>query len=708
MKKNKEKAFFDFLSFHFFYDKQRFMANIIEQATKYRIKQIEIAEAEYYQQLTKVLDKIEDDIASLANKMLPTTDGKLINLQQAIAIRPQIKAILEKHYLPFADRVVRQGFSKQALRVEKAFKAIGFIPPEFQELTKGDLALVKNLKQQYFTQFKDISNTFTRTLSDKVYQNTLLGSEFTELEKELRQSINGIYSSSNDPQMNKLVDYVKRNKDDLSKATLVDKAVKTLQTKFGADRAGNNMKRYAGQLLNDSLRDFDATLNFNKSKDAGLTYVKYYGDIIPTTRQICRSLVSGSLNKRKNGLFTIDEVKSMWSSRSWSGKKSGNPLVVRGGYNCRHQWSFVNPDWYEDEEVLKTKPLVPTPKEKKSTSIFGSVSEEESSLLPIAFGATASNFTRMVNKLPKLPPIKKGSPAYRYFTDEIRMPITQRNISKNLKDKYMFTHEYGHRIDHKLAQILHKDKKLAEKFMPTLTTDATLGEGVISGATEYQVQISNIAKKAVMADRVVIKNNIKKALGVMEQEKADLAKVFLGKDGFKKIKIKVEDIIKSKEFPLTIDEVTILLREQGMVYDPADLNTVQFVLQIKHKLLHSEYGKWANYTINNEVQKLSLRQINVDAWRTNGNLHFADYVGAISNNEMGFGHTLGYYKKSHSTGITQRGYGTITNRHTTEAFANYTSLSNSEHKAIYKKLMKHYAPNTTSGFDAIMERSNLL
>ena len=684
------------------------MANIIEQATKYRIRGIEISEAEYYQQLTKVLDKIEDDIASLANKMLPTTDGKLINLQQAIAIRPQIKAILEKHYLPFADRVVRQGFSKQALRVEKAFKAIGFIPPEFQELTKGDLALVKNLKQQYFTQFKDISNTFTRTLSDKVYQNTLLGSEFTELEKELRQSINGIYSSSNDPQMNKLVDYVKRNKDDLSKATLVDKAVKTLQTKFGADRAGNNMKRYAGQLLNDSLRDFDATLNFNKSKDAGLTYVKYYGDIIPTTRQICRSLVSGSLNKRKNGLFTIDEVKSMWGSRSWSGKKFGNPLVVRGGYNCRHQWSFVNPDWYEDDaEVLKTKPLVPTPKEKKPTSIFGSVSEEESSLLPIAFGATASNFTRMVNKLPKLPPIKKGSAKYMYFTDDIHMPITQRNISKNLHGKYIFTHEYGHRIDHKIANILSKDKKLAEKFMPTLTTDAILGEGVMTGATEYQLQISNIAKKAVMADRVVIKNNIKKALGVMEQEKADLAKVFL-KDGSKKLGIMVEDIIKSKKFPLTIDEVTILLREQGIIYDPSDLNTVQFVLQIKHKLLHSTTAKWSEYTINNEIQKLSLQQINFEAWRTNGNLMFSDYVGAISNNEMGFGHSLHYYKKSKSTGITQRGYGTITNKHTTEAFANYTSLSNSEHKAIYKKLMNHYAPNTTSSFDAIMERSNLL
>jgi len=328
------------------------MADILESTTKYRIKQIEIAEAEYYQQLTKVLDKIEDDIASLANKMLPTTDGKLINLQQAIAIRPQIKAVLEKHYLPFADRVVRQGFSKQALRVEKAFKAIGFIPPEFQELTKGDLALVKNLKQQYFTQFKDISNTFTRTLSDKVYQNTLLGSEFTVLEKELRQTINGIYASSNDPEINRLVKFVKKNKNVKRMQSKVDTAVATLQSKFARDRAGENMKRYAGQLLNDSLRDFDATLNFNKSNDAGLTYVKYYGDIIPTSRTHCKRIISGVYNRRKGGLFTIDEVRKLWNSTSWGGKKSGNPLVVRGGYNCRHQWSYVNPDWYDKKGEL--------------------------------------------------------------------------------------------------------------------------------------------------------------------------------------------------------------------------------------------------------------------------------------------------------------------------------------------------------------------
>ena len=329
------------------------MSDIVKKSTEYRIKQIELAEANYYKTLTETLDRIEREVIKIADIDLKRTpEGKLIELQSAIAIRPKIKAILDREYLPFADQVVREGFNKQAKRIEKAFKSIGNIPKEFQELTKGDLALVQSLKQQYFTQFKDVSNTFTRRLSEKVYQNTLVGNDFAELEKELRQTINGIYASSDDVEAQKLIDYINENKFKESLKPQVDKAIQTLQSKFAVDRAGENMKRYAGQILNDSLRDFDATLNFNKANDAGLTYVKYYGDVIPTTREICRNVINGVYDKRKGGLFTIDEVKDLWASRSWSGKKSGNPLVVRGGYNCRHQWSYVNPDWYDEQGEL--------------------------------------------------------------------------------------------------------------------------------------------------------------------------------------------------------------------------------------------------------------------------------------------------------------------------------------------------------------------
>ena len=323
------------------------MADKVRQFTIYRIKNLDRAEQEYYRTLQRTLDKIENDVVALAGRELPTQKGKLIELQAAVAIRPKIRTILQTEFLGWADTVTKKGFNRQAKRIERAFRTIGNIPEEFLVLTKGDLELVKNLKLQTFTQFKDISNTFTKRLADKIYQDTLVGREFVELEKELRQTINGIYSKTNDKEAQKLVNFVKRNKNVKSMQSRVDKAVATLQSKFGRDRAGDNMRRYSSQLLNDGLREFDAQVNAKKSLDAGLTHVKYFGDIIPETRRICRDVLSGVYRKRKSNLFTIDEVRKLWTQQSWSGKKPGDPLVVRGGYNCRHQWTYVNPDWYD-------------------------------------------------------------------------------------------------------------------------------------------------------------------------------------------------------------------------------------------------------------------------------------------------------------------------------------------------------------------------
>ena len=339
------------------------MANIVENFTNYRIRSIEIAEAEYYETLIRTLDKIETDVVNLVNKNLPKSDDfKLFNLRSAIAVQPLIRQTLEKEYLRWSDTVVRDGFNKQAKRIERAFREVGNIPVRFQQLTESDLTLIQNLKRQTYTQFKDESNTFTRRLSEKIYQYTLIGSDPVELEEELRRTINGIYASAKDSEVNELVKSIKRDEvrlRKLDKRTVqgkalknkLDKNIQTLQSKFARDRAGENMKRYAGQILNDSLREFDATLNLAKSNDAGLTHVVYQGSNIPTTRDFCRLVRSGAYDKRNGGLFTIDEVRKLWR-RNWKGKKPGDPFIVRGGYNCRHQWSFVNPDWYDQDGNL--------------------------------------------------------------------------------------------------------------------------------------------------------------------------------------------------------------------------------------------------------------------------------------------------------------------------------------------------------------------
>ena len=464
------------------------MSDIVKDLTNYRIKGIEKAEVEYYEALTRTLDKIEDQIVSLVDRDLPRQAGKLIELQSAVAIRPKIKAILDKEYLPFADRVVRKGFGEQAKRVERQFKTIGIIPPEFQELTKGDLALVKNLKQQYYTQFKDVSNNFTRILSDKVYQNTLVGTEFTVLEKELRESINGIYANSKDPTVNRLVNYVKRNQGNPALKDRVDIAIKQLQSKYARTRVGENMKRYAGQILNDSLRDFDATLNFNKSKDAGLTFVKYYGDVIPTTRDLCRRMVNGQLNKRKNGLFTIAEIQDIWANRSWSGKKGGNPMIVRGGYNCRHQFSYVNPDWYEEDgeqsQILKTREPVIKKQQKANVSSFANPIVF-ANIRPVSIKESKARLKKTIDdglNDPRYP--RRNGELYKRFRDTGDM-LGKIKIASTITDQELTI----------ISTMMDELNDLAKKYnIPRLrgikvtknkTYNMAMGDGVLSISTNY-------------------------------------------------------------------------------------------------------------------------------------------------------------------------------------------------------------------------------
>ena len=663
------------------------MSDIVKDLTEYRIRGIEKAEVEFYESLTRTLDRIEDEIVALADTNLPRQAGKLIELQSAVAIRPKIKAILDKEYLPFADRVVRKGFGEQAKRVERQFKTIGIIPPEFQELTKGDLALVKNLKQQYYTQFKDVSNNFTRILSDKVYQNTLVGTEFTVLEKELRESINGIYASSRDPAVNRLVSYVKRNRDNPRLKGRVDSAIKQLQSKYARTRTGENMKRYAGQILNDSLRDFDATLNFNKSKDAGLTFVKYYGDVIPTTRDLCRRMVSGQLNKRKNGLFTIAEIQDIWAGRSWSGKKGGNPMVVRGGYNCRHQFSYVNPDWYEEdgeESSLLTGKEKPTVVPNPTKSIFGETSKDEKVLLQKAFGTEPSSFSKAIAFIPALKTLQKsGRGFYRRSDDTLNIGSNRIGDAEEMK---VFIHEYTHRIDRIIGQKFATDTILKSKFTKGVSAD------ILERRSLYDPNlfksISHLKVKSLIDDNAILIKGLKKRRTAFTKEldqalagNKNVLDSLASDDYFIKLNKQIKTI-------LTDNEIRAYLKSNNRSFGQAQI--YQFKLKLKHKVLYSKFQ--GGYD----------RQFSGD---------FNDYIGAITKETLGGGHGKTYYNR-YAT-IFQDGNKKFTEGQTLEAWANHSAMTLNPHiidnlniKNIERKLMSYFTPNTTKGFDDVVNNFN--
>lgn len=72
------------------------------------------------------------------------------------------------------------------------------------------------------------------------------------------------------------------------------------------------------------------------AREGGAEKWEYFGDTEKDTRDFCRSMLGR--------VMTEDEIREKWSSESWQGKSDGDPFIVCGGYNCKHEWLPVFED----------------------------------------------------------------------------------------------------------------------------------------------------------------------------------------------------------------------------------------------------------------------------------------------------------------------------------------------------------------------------
>ncbi len=150
--------------------------------------------------------------------------------------------------------------------------------------TKLDPSIINQLQRLSFQGFQDIGTEYLDIVAKEVYQNTLTGRAFAESVRTVKEAV------------------------------------------------GGRLAKNANQLVHDYLMQFDASVNTAIGMKAGATKWKYVGRIIATTRPFCR--------EHEGQTFTNEEIESTWSG-SWAGKASGDPHIVRGGYNCGHQFRPV-------------------------------------------------------------------------------------------------------------------------------------------------------------------------------------------------------------------------------------------------------------------------------------------------------------------------------------------------------------------------------
>ena len=288
---------------------------------------------QHEERLVNVLYTLEDDVINAVRR---STGGELISTRLAIQLQPQLRQAMENTFLNEADLLINEDYNKIAKEVLDTFGKMP-IPANFRNLTQVDLQTINALKYQSFSGFEDIAERFLKVINDEVYQSAIAGRPFADVEKNIRSHINGVYQKSNQREINELVDYINENKYIAKNKSKVEDAITKLRTKYAADRAGENLRKYAGQIAHDSVMQFHGQFTVKKAKDSGLEHFSYTGTLVRDSRPFCRDMVNKTLTEK--------EIRDIWNSRSWAGKSSGDPFIVRGGYRCRHTWIPTNPDW---------------------------------------------------------------------------------------------------------------------------------------------------------------------------------------------------------------------------------------------------------------------------------------------------------------------------------------------------------------------------
>ena len=210
-----------------------------------------------------ILKKLEDDI--IADLTKSTAGGEKLTTQLAVQLRPNLKRLIEENYLSEVDDIIRSDYDEIVKEYQKFIRPLP-IPARFKSLTKPNLEVINQLKFLSFSGFEDIANTYLDTLANEVYQSAIVGKDFRDMVKNIRAKINGVYQRSDETEINRLVDFIDKNRysNNASIKAQVSVAKETLQSKYAADIYGDNMRRYASQMAHDSLMQFDGQFTNTK------------------------------------------------------------------------------------------------------------------------------------------------------------------------------------------------------------------------------------------------------------------------------------------------------------------------------------------------------------------------------------------------------------------------------------------------------------
>ena len=199
--------------------------------------------------------------------------------------------------------------------------------------TPADIEQVNRLKDAAESSLAAPAGETISNIYAAIVYAAALGLSSADTAARARISVSGYLATVTDPSVTRLQEQYRR----LIRTRNYEGArvaLAAVRDAWGATPVGPNLLAMSRTASHDAVMDFDSVYGQWRGESLGVDRWRYAGGVSATTRDFCSS-VSGRE-------FTREQARELWSTRSWGGKRSGDPFVVRGGYNCRHYWVPVS------------------------------------------------------------------------------------------------------------------------------------------------------------------------------------------------------------------------------------------------------------------------------------------------------------------------------------------------------------------------------
>ena len=197
------------------------------------------------------------------------------------------------------------------------------------EVTPTDNRVAGELKAQAYERLQEQVNTAKSNVHTEIVVGALGGYALTQVAQNASHAVNGFFITSSSVETTRLQNKIKRLRAaGENKSEEINSLMRQLRKQFQNVSVGGGMYQSVSAEAHDSVMDFDGVFTIHRARQAGLKRFKYSGTLIKNSREFCVRHVGET--------YTEEEIRRIWSSESWSGKRAGDPFVVRGGEKCRH------------------------------------------------------------------------------------------------------------------------------------------------------------------------------------------------------------------------------------------------------------------------------------------------------------------------------------------------------------------------------------